>query len=244
MKENIETISPAIFAPNVADELVAAINESIAESGWCNLVVSGGKTPGAIYRLLSRPPRATDINWSKVRIFWGDERLVPHDHHSSNYKLLQETLFADVKIPAENIFAVNTALGSTSAAADAYEKTISSVLKLSAGQVPVFDVVLLGVGEDGHIASIFPGSKNIAEKNKIALPAEAAVEPKLRVTLSAPALFQAKRVYFLVKGEGKADIIHQIFHGNQTVDQLPAMLYKQASGRLTWFIDSEAAVKI
>lgn len=237
-KYNIEKLNSDKFAPIIADEIVAAINDAISDNGVCNLVLSGGKTPGGVYRLLSKPPRSEGVDWSRVNFFWGDDRYVPHTDVSSNYNLAKETLFDDLSISEDNIFPIDTSHSTPKESAEAYDKTIRKVLSIGESEVPKFDIVLLGIGEDGHCASIFPNTDVVNKTEKIAYESVAPVEPTQRVTLSHPALFNASNVYFIIKGEGKAEVLNEILNGEKSIDEIPAKLFKSASGKVTWFLDS------
>lgn len=237
---NIEIITPIKLAPVVADEIVAAINDSIEEKGICNLVLAGGKTPGGIYRLLSKPPRVSQVDWSKVRLFWGDDRYVSKDDNASNYKLVKETLLSDINIPEANIIAFDTSFSTSQESATEYHNRIKKVFNINSVDELRFDVTLLGIGEDGHTASIFPNSTLINENEKIACASISPAAPKDRVTLSPKALFNSKNIYFIVKGDNKAKILDRILNSEESVQTIPAKLYEKASGKVTWFIDSEA----
>ena len=240
-KYNLEVITPIKFAPVVADEIVAAINDVIEEKGICNLVLAGGKTPAGIYRLLSKPPRISQVDWSKVRLFWSDDRYVPKDDVASNYKLVRETLLDDIIIPAENVIAFDTSFATSQESANEYHNRIKNILKITSVQDLSFDITLLGIGGDGHTASIFPNSMVLKENVKIACASISPVAPIDRVTLSPKAIFNSRNIYFIVKGENKAKILDSILKGDGSFDEIPARLYESATGKVTWFIDSEAA---
>lgn len=242
---NLEIISPDRFAALVADELVAAIGDAVELRGECSIVLAGGKTPADIYRLFTRPPRDSEVDWQKVKFFWGDDRFVPHDHSGSNYKLAEETFLKNLAIAKESIFPINTSLPDATAAARDYDLQIRQALRLGEQDLPEFDLVLLGIGEDGHTASLFPHSKELNLQGRLACAALAPVEPKERVSMTAEALFNAKRIYFIVKGGGKANILSRILNDSDlSTEQVPAVFFKSAKGKVTWFIDSEAAQKL
>ncbi len=234
---NLEILNPADFDPAVADEIIAAMNDCISEKDVCNLVLAGGKTPAGIYRLLSRPPRSQSVDWSKVRIFWSDERFVPLESHSSNFNLVSETLLTNVKIPGANIFSFNTSLASAREVAEDFSKRARELFALSAGELPVFDIVLLGVGEDGHTASIFPGDPVAQSAKEIAIAVDNGTEIKDRISLTLGTLSQSQRIYFIVRGKNKADIVKEVLQK----DNYPASFFKQSSAKVTWFLDAEAA---
>lgn len=239
MSYSVEKISPTSFDPVVADELAQSIAEAIEYGGRCSLVLAGGQTPGSIYRLLSKPPRSNLIDWTKVHLFWGDERWVAKDHNSSNYKLVHDTLFHGVEVPAENIHAFNCSLASCQATAADYDTQIREFFKVKSPVVPEFDIVLLGIGADGHTASLFPGTKSL-NSQELACESTAVEEPRERVTLTFPVLRAAKRVYFMVKGASKAEILAKIILDKSAFIHYPAAFFHEAKGKTTWFVDSEA----
>lgn len=244
MNYTVERIEPRLFNGTVADEIIASLNDAIAERGRASLVLAGGSTPSAIYRLLAVPPRVGELDWAKVWIYWGDERFVPHTDGRSNFKMVHETLLSQLGDATPKVFAVDTSLPNGSTAAKAYSEVISREEKLAPGSTPVFDLVLLGVGEDGHTASLFPNSPLLDHKGGIAQSAESPDGSLERVTLTADALFSARRVAFLVKGNGKSEIIREVLEGSGDVRSCPANLFRSAKGHVTWFIDSEAAQKL
>ncbi|MBN8551109.1 MAG: 6-phosphogluconolactonase [Deltaproteobacteria bacterium] len=245
MKPSVEVIEPKLFAGAVADEIVASVRDVVDEHGRCSIVLAGGSTPSSIYRMLTKPPRVEDVDWAKITMYWGDERWVPHTDNMSNFKMTQETLLSQLPSPGPQIFPVNTALSSPEAGAEAYSKTIATQEKLAAGQMPVFDIVLLGVGEDGHTASLFPKSEIIAKgSTRIAEAVKHPEDGKVRITLTPEALFKARHVFFIVKGDGKADVVKRVLEGNDPVLDVPARLYQQAADRVTFFLDSGAAQRL
>ena len=241
---NIEIVEPKLFSGVVADELIASISDAIADHGKCSLVLSGGKTPGEIYRTMALPPRVEEVDWSKLILYWGDERFVPEHDVQSNYQTVKETLLARLPENGPTVHPINTALKSAAAAAEAYEKTIRASEKIGAQDYPVFDLVMLGVGEDGHIASIFPGSPMIKKPlGKLCSSATAPDGEIERISLTPEAIFAAKKILIIVRGENKADIVEKVLSGSESELDLPAKLYKRGGSRVTWFLDSSAAKK-
>lgn len=245
MKASVEVIEPKLFAGAVADEIVASVADCVSERGHCSIVLAGGSTPGSIYRTLAKPPRVEDVDWSCVTVYWGDERWVPRTDNMSNFKMTQETLLSQLPSPGPKVLAVDTSLPSAAAAAKAYSKAIADQEKVAPGAMPVFDIVLLGVGEDGHTASLFPKSPllktpadNIAEVVK---SPEGGME---RITLTPDALFKGRHIFFIVKGDGKADIMKRVLEGSDSVDDIPARLYLGAGEKVTFFLDSGAAQRL
>lgn len=239
MKPSVEVVEPKLFTGVVADEIVASVRDSISERGKCSLVLAGGSTPGAIYRLLARPPRVSEVEWDKVDLFWGDERWVPLDHTHSNYRMANETLLSQIPQPKPRIHAVPTNLADAHQGALEYAKTIREI----EGSSPQFDIVLLGIGEDGHTASIFPHSSVIHDCPDLC----AAIEhPQggFRVTMSPQTIFGARKIIFIVKGDSKAETIFKVLGGAASVDELPARLYEPVAQKVTFFLDSGAAQRL
>ena len=244
-QENIEIVEPKLFSGVVADELIASISDAISDHGKCSLVLSGGKTPGEIYRTMALPPRVEEVDWSKLILYWGDERFVPQHDVQSNFQTVKETLLALLPEDGPTVHPIDTALKSAAAAAEAYEKSIRSAEKIGAQDLPVFDLVMLGVGEDGHIASIFPGSPMIKKPTGKLCSAATAPDGEIeRISLTPEAIFAAKKILIIVRGESKADIVQQVLRGSESEVNMPAMLYKRGGAKVTWFLDSAAAKKL
>lgn len=242
MKASIEVIEPRLFAGAVSDEIVASVREAIAERGRCSIVLAGGSTPGSIYRALSKPPRVEEVEWSAVTLYWGDERWVPHTDNMSNFKMTQETLLSQIPEPKPAFFPVDTSRASPADAAASYGAMIASNEKFVPGTFPTFDIVLLGIGEDGHTASLFPGSPLLEKASQsLCAAVEHPEDGKPRITLTPPALLAARRIFFIVKGEGKSDVMKRVLEGNESASVLPSRLFLEAGDRVTFFLDSGAA---
>lgn len=242
MDEKLEVIEPKSFSEAVADEIVACVQEAISERGRASLSLAGGSTPGAVYRVLGRPPRVNEIDWSKVHIYWGDERWVPHDDMQSNFKMVQETLLSNLPKPGPKVNAVNTSLSSAEESAVAYAKTIAQNEK--GASVPILDIVLLGIGEDGHTASIFPNSSVVSASGTIAHAVKHPSDGGYRVTLSPDVLFSARKILFIVNGDSKAPIMKRVLKGSESEIEIPAKLYRKAKERVTFFLDCTAAKEL
>ncbi len=245
MVASVEIIESKLFSGAVADEILATIGEAVSERGRASLVLAGGTTPGAIYRLLGHPPRVAEVPWEKVDLFWGDERWVSPEDNMSNYHMVKGTFLDNLGAKGPAVHEVKFGVGSPEKAAAAYEAEIRRTLGVRADAIPVFDLVLLGIGEDGHTASIFPHSPLFSAQNPHALAA-AVPHPTgaVRVTLTAPALFSAKKILFIVTGDNKADIVREVIEGTEDPTVYPARLAVAAGDRVTWFLDSGAAKKL
>ncbi len=215
--------------------------ESIAAAGRFSVALSGGSTPRALYRLLGEPPFHEVIDWPRVHLFWGDERFVPADHPDSNYRLARETFISKAPIPSGNVRPMPTEGGDPEAAAAQYEETLRRFFASPEGDAPRFDLVLLGLGPDGHTASLFPGSPALDEGRRLVV---ATYVPKLdawRLTLTPPVLRGARHVMFLVSGPDKASVLRAVLEGPYDPRRLPAQLVRPERGELTWLVDEAAA---
>jgi 6-phosphogluconolactonase len=228
---------PGALAHEAARRFAALAREAAESRGRFSAALSGGSTPGGLYRLLAEEPYRSQVPWEAVHLFWGDERCVPPDDPGSNYRLAEEILISRVPIPPENVHRVRGELEPASAARD-YEQEIHDFF---CGPHARFDLILLGLGEDGHTASLFPGSPNLAERERLVAAATAVYQdrPAQRVTLTLPALNSARLVLFLVAGSAKAGIVQAVLEGAD--ERLPARQVQPAAGGLTWLLDAEAA---
>jgi 6-phosphogluconolactonase len=224
-----------------AGEILARARAALAARGAFSWVLSGGSTPRRLYELLaSEPALRGAFPWERTRFFWGDERYVPPDHPESNFGMSREAMLARVPAPPENLHRWRTELPPAEAAA-AYEATLRAVFGLAAGERPPFDLVLMGLGEDGHTASLFPGTPVLGERERLA--AEVWVE-KLRVwrlTLTVPALNATRCFLFLVAGAKKAAALQAARAPEGDPDRTPARLIRPEDGELLWIADRAAA---
>lgn len=204
------------------------------------LVLAGGSTPRELYRVLSAEPYRSEIPWGRVHIFWGDERCVPLGHSKSNFRLAQQALISQVPIPIRNIHRMPMALRKPQKIATAYERSIRRFFKLPKGAWPMFDLVLLGVGPDGHTASLFPASAALRERRRLAVAVLDA--PDLpRITLTVPVFNHAKQVICIATGTAKARILRKVFQESGMSKSLPMRLVQPKSGAVTWYLDRAAA---
>lgn len=238
MKSTIKIFSSIDkLANHSADFLMKKVKENLSSDSF-SIALSGGSTPKRIYNYIA-DSYANKIDWQKLKIFFGDERCVPPDHNDSNFKMVHETLLGNVSIPPSNIFRIK---GESEPAAEAkrYSEILKSNLPLQ-NDLPQFDIVMLGLGEDGHTASIFPDQIDKFHFNKIC---EVAIHPQTnqnRITISGAVINNAKLVVFIVTGEKKADIISEILSGNNSSKIYPASLVSPNRGELIWMLDTEAA---
>ena len=233
------TVLPLDYA-RAAEHLVEFCAAAIQQRGVCNLVLSGGKTPEPLYRALAERSDHPAIDWRCVHLFWGDERYVPHDDPRSNYHLAYEAWLRDAPIPRENWHPMPTHEDDPDAAARAYEAELRAHFGDSA-PYPPFDLVLLGLGDDGHIASLFSGDSALDEGQRWVVASRAPAEPRRRLTLTLP-LLRANRLWFLVAGESKAPIIESLFGG--TPDPALPITRLGASRRHFWWLGEELYTRV
>ncbi len=206
------------------------------------IALSGGSTPRRLYEALSIPPFRDHIPWHQVHVFWGDERCVPQDDPGSNYRSARETMLDHVPIPESNIHRIQGELG-PHAAAEAYTRELRDFFGT---RWPAFDLILLGMGSDGHTASIFPGSDTLQETEKPAIGVTAQYQdrPARRVTLTPPVINAARTVIFLVTGIGKAETLHAVLKGPYRPHALPAQIVHPDDGHVLWLVDEDAGCKV
>jgi 6-phosphogluconolactonase len=238
-----------------AESFVFWARKAIERRGRFHVALSGGSTPKALFEALASPAYAPQVFWDQVHVWWGDERVVASDHKDSNFRMAREALLAHVPLRPEHIHRVRTELGPGQAAAH-YETELRFAFGLirideetgavlDGGGWPVFDLILLGMGDDGHTASLFPGTEALAISGASPLVAANFVD-KLdtwRVTFSAPLINAADSVVFLVSGAGKADVLRQVLLGDAQPDVLPSQMIAPA-GKLFWLTDAAAAASV
>jgi 6-phosphogluconolactonase len=232
--------TPDALAEAAASTIVEAARQAVAAHGRCTVALAGGATPRASYARLALPPHAERMPWQRTFVFFGDDRGVPPDHPESNYRMAYETLLAKVPVPATQIFRIRAEAEDPEEAAGEYARTLAEVFAIRRGERPRLDLVLLGLGIDGHTASLFPGSPALKEVFRpVAAVYVAAANIPQRFTLTFPVLNAAARVVFLVSGPEKAKIVRAVL-GDQGVT-LPAGMVHPVDGRLTWLLDRDAA---
>jgi 6-phosphogluconolactonase len=222
-----------------AELFVAAAAQAVGARGRFLVALSGGSTPSGLYRLLADEPYRSQVEWSNTFVFWGDERCVPPEDEGSNYHKAHETLLGRIPIPDENIQRIRGEL-EPAEAADAYAR----ILKRFAApglDWPRFDLVLLGMGGDGHTASLFPSSQVDVAAPTLAVSADCRGRPAQRVTLTPKVFNSARTIVFLVTGADKARTLSRVFTGPPLPEQYPAQRIRPADGQLIWFVDEAAA---
>jgi 6-phosphogluconolactonase len=213
--------------------------------GIARIAISGGTTPKSMFALLADPaePFLDLIPWDRMELFWVDERCVPPDNVESNYRMTREALLSKVPLPAERVHRMEGELEPEVAAAR-YESVIRNTFKLEGAETPTFDLVLLGMGDDGHTASLFPHTEALNEMNRIVVPNHVLQKDTWRITLTWPVINQGREVAFLIEGAGKAQVLHDVFLGPYQPETYPSQIIRPVSGRLTLLLDAAAAVKL
>ena len=225
-----------------ADEILSRANEGESSAGRFAIALSGGSTPKLLHRQLgSEPSVRSRMPWDNIHFFWGDERHVPPDDPQSNYCMARETLFNSAPVPAQNIHRVHAEEPDAAFCAEKYECELFSFFGLEPGQMPRFECIMLGIGPDGHTASLFPGTDALHEKMKLVVANWVEKLQTHRITMTAPVLNNAALVIFLVSGKEKAGVLKEILEGDYRPDLLPAQLIKPENGKLLWLVDQAAA---
>lgn len=235
----ILTAPQELFAA-AAEEVIRAANEAVGARGKFTLALSGGSTPKALYNLLATNAR-TALPWDHMYFFWGDERHVPPTDPDSNYRMVNEAMLSKVPVPPANVFRVEAENPDASAAAAAYDQTLRKFFQLDANGVPRFDLILLGMGPDGHTASLFPGTEGLKEKSRLVIANWVEKLKTHRLSFTLPVLNAAHTVAFLVSGTDKASALKAVLEGNESGEQYPAKLVQPKDGKLIWFLDRAAA---
>jgi 6-phosphogluconolactonase len=214
--------------------------EAVRARGRFSVALSGGSTPKSLYALLATG--AVPVPWEKVCVFWGDERHVPPDDTESNYRMANEAMLSKVPVAPGNIFRIEGEEKDAQVAAARYEKILVNFFDLNAGEFPRFDLILLGLGPDGHTASLFPDSAALQEKHQLVMANWVEKFHADRITLTLPVLNNAAEAVFLVSGKEKAGILHQVLGGR--AGQFPSQLIRPDQGKLVWMLDHAAASEL
>lgn len=237
MAEIVRYTDAEALARAAAQQVVLLAQQAISTRGHFSIVLSGGSTPRMLYEALARLPFRDQIDWQNTHVFWGDERCVPPDHADSNYHMAHKALLTHVPVDTKQIHRLRGE-DAPDLAASTYETALK---RFFAPQSPQFDLILLGLGDDGHTASLFPGTTALHEETRWVA---ANYVPKLaawRLTLTPHVINQAAAIVFLVVGEGKADILREVVHGPYQPELYPAQRIEPETGRLIWMVDEAAA---
>jgi 6-phosphogluconolactonase len=233
----------ATLAEAAAGAIAECAAEAVATRGRFTVALAGGSTPRATYERLAQAPWRDRMPWTHTWVFFGDERVVSPDHPDSNYRMAHEALLSRVPIPPDQVARIRGEAEDPEATAAEYSRRLSEVFECKRGEVPRFDLILLGMGVDGHTGSLFPGSPVLKEvfRSVAAVHAAAASIPQ-RITFTLPMINTAAHVMFLVAGAEKAKVLKSVL--NEPTSSLPAALVRPANGRLTWLIDRAAAALV
>ncbi len=225
-----------------AVEFARIAAHAVAKRGGFAVALSGGTTPAGLYGVLASDAKLREaVPWDRTQVFWGDERQVPPEHPDSNYRLARDILLSKVSVPEVNVHRIPGDLPDASQAAQRYEHDMRASLGLGEGELPRFDLVLLGLGADGHTASLFPGTEALQEKHHAATANWVDTLRSWRITLTVPAINRARAVMFLVSGEDKAEAVKSVLEKPRNSETLPARLVRPRSGTVLWFMDPAAA---
>jgi 6-phosphogluconolactonase len=228
-----------------AETIVEHVSESLQTRDIYTIALSGGSTPRRLYALLASDAKLRkQIPWDRIHFFWGDERHVPPGHPESNYRMAYETILSKAPIPLKNIHRIHAEDADAGRAAAGCELEIRQFFKIEAGQIPSFDCVLLGMGPDGHTASLFPGTSALEETNRLMVANWVEKFQSYRITMTLPVINNAERIIFLVGGEEKADILKAVLEGDIESKRYPAQLIQPTDGVLFWFLDQSAAGRL
>lgn len=231
------------LARTAAGLITDRILETTARGQLFSIALSGGSTPKSLYELLANPAAEfrARIHWDQVHFFWTDERNVPPDDRDSNYRMAFEAMLSHVPVSPLNVHRVRTEVGDTNDAASDYEKQLCDFFTLEPGEFPSFDLILLGLGTDGHTASIFPASSLLHERDRLVANPWVESLRSYRITLTLPVLNNGQLVLFLVSGEEKAKTLRDVLQTQPNPDRLPAQAVNPTKGELLWLVDAAAA---
>jgi 6-phosphogluconolactonase len=232
----IATPSPADVAREAATRVARALSEAVRDAGVATLALSGGSTPKDAYAALA----TQNLDWSHIKVFWVDERAVPKEHERSNYRLVRESLLGPANVPETNVFAMDGAGTDLDAAALAYEETIRSQVRRRHEGQPSIDVVILGIGTDGHTASLFPGKPEVHERKRLVVSVPPDGEREARLSLTALTLEHAKHTFVLAVGKDKHPPLERVWSIMGTAETTPARIIRTFKGSVAWIIDRAA----
>jgi 6-phosphogluconolactonase len=222
-----------------AEETAHIAGESVCTHGEFTLCLSGGSTPAATYDLLATRFNLS-VDWKEVQFFWGDERCVPPEHPESNFAMARRTMLSKLTLRPDQVHRMRGEDDPASAAA-AYERELRSHFGLGDSEFPRFDLVMLGLGDNRHTASLFPGDSAIHETQRMVVPVDVDAEPRKRLTLTPPVINNAQHLMFLVAGQGKAAAVKDILEGPRDCDKFPAQIVAPENGEVIWLLDKAAA---
>jgi 6-phosphogluconolactonase len=222
-----------------AEEIVHFAGEAICSHGEFTLCLTGGSTPASTYELLATRFHLS-VDWKEVQFFWGDERCVPPDHRASNFGMANRTMLSKLALRPEQVHRIRGE-EPPEQAAEQYESELRTLIGHREDGFPCFNLILLGLGENAHVASLFPNHQALHEKSRLAVAVEVAAQPSRRISVTLPVINGAQRVIFLVSGDSKAEAVRNVLLGTGNPEQYPAKLVKPDRGEVVWLIDKAAA---
>ena len=243
--EIVVVMDSVALSREAAEILVGCIAEVLEKGPHFSMALSGGSTPKTLFSILVADDSFKNkIPWDKIHFFWGDERHVSPEDAQSNYRMAYETMLAKAPVPPENIHGMPTEQFDAGKVAADYEQELRKFFRLKAGELPVFDFNLLGIGPDGHTASLFPGTEALHEQRRLVVANWVEKFQTYRITLTASVLNNADTIVVLVSGKAKAEILQRILEGEYQPDLLPSQLIRPNHGRLLWLVDRAAAGRL
>ena len=242
MKPEVHVLpDPEAIFQRAADEFSRLAIEAVKARGVFFVALSGGSTPKGLYTLLvSDPSFRAQVPWDKIHFFFGDERTVPPEHADSNFRMATEAMFSKVTVPAAHIHRVSGEDSLPSRAAAAYEQELRNAFDLSEGQFPRFDLILLGMGPDGHTASLFPGTTALQEKSRLVVANWVEKFKTYRITFTFPVLNNAANILFMAGGAEKAEVLKSVLNNDPAAAPYPSQLVHPQNGRLLWLVEQAA----
>ena len=237
--------TPADVARAAAELFTSTVNAAAGARGIARVAISGGTTPKAMFELLASPlePYVKQVLWDKLDLYWVDERCVPPTDVESNYRMTNRAMLLKVPIPEERIHRMEGELAPEVAAAR-YEAAIRNGFKLEGAETPTFDLIMLGMGDDGHTASLFPHTEALNDMTHLVVANHVPQKDTWRITLTWPVINQGREVAFLVEGDKKAQVLHEVFEGPYQPETYPSQIIRPSSGRLTLLLDKAAATQL
>jgi 6-phosphogluconolactonase len=230
------------IAQTAAAEFLEAARQAVSEKGSFSVALAGGSTPKALYGLLATNPLLqAKVPWSKIQFFFGDERHVPPEDAESNFRMAEEAMLSKAPVDPRQVHRIKGEKRNAAQAAEEYEQDLRASFRLEAGQFPRFDLVLLGMGPEGHTASLFPGTKALKEERRLVVSNWVGKFYTDRITFTPPVLNNASRVIFMVHGEEKAPALKAVLEGPYEPEQLPAQIIQPKQGKVLWLVDPSAA---
>jgi 6-phosphogluconolactonase len=246
MQPQIRIVADSVALARTAAEIfVRWVQEAAQTKDIVTVALSGGSTPKSLYALLANDAAfRTQVPWDKIHFFWGDERHVPPDHPESNYRMAHEAMLSRVPIPASHIHRIKAENANADQAAEEYERMLQAVVQTAESALPRFDVVLLGMGPDGHTASLFPGTTALQERTRLVAANWVEKFSAYRITLTLPILNNADRILFIIGGADKAETLQAVLEGDQQSPRFPSQLIRPTHGSLVWLVDKAAASQL